>query len=185
MNTSLRPSTEDAILEAAFALFRENPGTSLADIAAKAGVGRATLHRYFPSRDDLVRALALTAISEMDAAADAACEDASTHAEALRRCLDALIPLGDRHGFLATEPLDDPAILSAFERQTEETLELVEAAKAEGVFAGDVPATWIVQAYDHLLYAAWECVKDGELTHAQAAKLAWRSLTTGLGPDGK
>lgn len=182
MKAPVRLSSEDALIEAAFALLAENPGASLAEIAERAGVGRATLHRHFSGRDDLIRALAHRAIEEMDAAAEAACANATSCSDALRRTLEALIPLGDRHGFLAREPVeDDPLISAEFDRQMRETREMAEAAKAEGVFDRNVPTAWIVQAYDHLLYAAWESVKAGETTATQAADLAWRTLTSGLG----
>ena len=184
MTNALKLSSREALVEAAFSLLSRDPGASLADIAAAAGVGRATLHRHFAGREELIRALAMIAIAEMDEAAEAACEDAPTNTEALKRCLEVLIPLGDRHGFLAREPLEnDPKIRAEFERQLSETWSMVEAAKLEGAFDKIVPTAWIVQAYDHLLYAAWESVNAGEATHAQAAALAWRTLTAGLKGD--
>ena len=185
MTNPIRPSTRDAIVEAAFDVLSRDPSAALAQVAERAGVGRATLHRHFATREDLVRALALTAIEEMDAAAEAACADATSHEDAFRRMLTVLIPLGDRHGFLSREPVDDdPAIAAEFQRQTDETREMVEGAKAEGLFDPAVPTAWITQAFDHLLYAAWESVRAGEATHAQAADLAWRTLTHGLGTGG-
>lgn len=181
MTPPLRPTTRDAIIEAAFNTLSRDPSASLSDIADHAGVGRATLHRHFASRDDLVRALALIAIDEMDRAAEAACAHTNSYAEAFENTLIALIPLGDRHGFLAGEPVeDDPGIADAFARQQNETRALVDAAKAEGLFDPSVPTEWVVQAFDHLLYAGWQSVKDGDATHRQAADLAWRTLTIGL-----
>ncbi len=181
MKTPIRPTAKDAIIEAAFEVLSRDPSASLSEVADHAGIGRATLHRHFASRSDLTRALALIAIEEMDAAAEAACEDAVSYADAFRRTFAALIPLGDRHGFLALEPIeDDPDIAEAFERQRQDTRDLVEEAKKEGLFDHSVPTDWITQAFDHLLYAAWESVKSGETTHAQAADLAWRTLTIGL-----
>ncbi|MEM9168610.1 MAG: helix-turn-helix domain-containing protein [Pseudomonadota bacterium] len=182
MTDPLRPPAKDALICAAFDVFSRNRGAALSDVADRAGVGRATLHRHFADRKDLLRTLALVALDEMDAAADKACEAAETYAEALRLSLGALIPLGDRYGFLANEPFDDdPAIAAAYERQMSEMRDMVEDAKREGAFDRDAPTAWIVQAFDHLLYAAWESVKAGDATHAQAADLAWRTLTTGLG----
>lgn len=182
MTISPRLSTKDAIIEAAFDLLSRDSGASLGDIANAAGVGRATLHRHFASRDDLIKTLAMLAMEEMDQAAEAACEEASSYGDALRRMLAVLIPLGDRHGFLATEPLEnDPDMVAAYKRQMNETREMIEAAKKEGTFDRAVPTSWIAQSYDHLLYAGWESVKAGEVTKAQAVDLAWRTLTKGLG----
>ena len=182
MKLSIRPSTRDAIIEAAFQVLNKNPGAALADIAARAGVGRATLHRHFASRDDLVRALAKIAAREMEDAVEAACADARAHGEVARLALQALIPLGDRHGFLALEAFaNDPEMQAIYAREQRETAEMVEAAKGEGLFDPAVPTSWIVQAYDHLMYAGWESVKAGEATPEQAASLAWRTLIHGLG----
>ncbi|MDR7292853.1 AcrR family transcriptional regulator [Pseudoglutamicibacter albus] len=63
------------ILRAAWALFEEHgTGVSLRAIAAEAGVGIATLYRSFPTRDDLLLALAMQATDEGLAAMDCALE---------------------------------------------------------------------------------------------------------------
>ena len=182
MTVSLRPTAEAAIIAASFELLAENPGASLGDIAKRAGVGRATLHRYFSSREDLLLALTRAAIREMDEAVDVACEGAPSHSDALYLCLEALVPLGDRYRFLANEPLDDhPDIAKEFARQDREMLELIEETKEEGLFDSAVPSKWIVSSFEHLLYAAWKSVNNQECTPTQATGLAWRTLTTGLG----
>lgn len=186
MTDSLRPPTRDAIVEAAFAVFSKNPSAALSDVAERAGVGRATLHRHFASRNDLVRELAVLAGKEMNDAVEAACVDAKSYSEVARLALQALIPLGDRHGFLALEAFaDDPEMQAEHERDKRETTEMIDAAKAEGLFDKSVPTPWIVQAFDHLMYAGWESVNTGETTHDQAASLAWRTLIYGLGRQGK
>ncbi|WOE76291.1 TetR/AcrR family transcriptional regulator [Alterisphingorhabdus coralli] len=182
MIDSLRPSASAALIEAAFTLLSENPAASLADIAERAGVGRATLHRHFSGRDDLILTLGKTALREMEDAAETACTDVLSHSEALRRTLEALIPLGDRYRFLMREQIEEhPEILAELERQQREMRDMINEAKAEGLFDTAVPTAWIAQAYDNLLYAAWEAVKAQDLTPTQASTLAWQTLTKGLG----
>ena len=182
MSNSIRLPSRDAIIEAAFSVFSRDPSAALSEVATLAGVGRATLHRHFASRDDLIRALAKIALQEMDDAVDAACANVASYSEAARVSLQALIPLGDRYGFLELEPLDqDPDLKADFARQQRETEEMVDAAKREGQFDKSAPTSWIVRAYDNLLYAGWESVKAGETTPDQAAQLAWKTLTSGLG----
>lgn len=182
MTDALRPSARDALIEAAFVVFARDSSAPLAAVAEKAGVGRATLHRHFAGRADLVRALARQAVTEMDAAVEAATADAPSWSAALRGTLTALVPLGDRYGFLNREPIDDlPEIAAEYRRWNAETRAAVEAAQREGVFDPTIPPAWIADAFDHLLDAAWEAVRARRLTHAQAADLAWRTLTAGLG----
>ncbi|MEM1132044.1 MAG: helix-turn-helix domain-containing protein [Pseudomonadota bacterium] len=184
MTDSLRPSASAALIEAAFTILSENPAASLADIAERAGVGRATLHRHFSGRDDLILTLGKTALEEMEAAAEAACANVPSHSEALRCTLEALIPLGDRYRFLMREQIEDnPEIIAELDRQQREMHDMINAAKDEGLFDTTVPTAWIAQAYDNLLYAAWEAVKAQDLTPAQASTLAWQTLTQGLGAN--
>ena len=181
MTDSTRLSARDAIIESGFRLLARNPSASLEDIANSAGVGRATLHRHFNGRDDLMETLALTALRELDEAAETAAEGAPSWTSAMKRILYALIPLGNRHSFIWREPIEHlPAIQTKMQKLAAKTSEMIEAAKKEGTFHDTVPTEWISQAYDNLIYAAWELVRSGEATPKQAAALAWTTLTHGL-----
>ena len=186
MTNLIRLPSREAIIEAGFTVLNRNPSASLAQVAELAGVGRATLHRHFLSREALIHALAEIAITEMDEVVEEACADVKSYGEALRVSLEVLIPMGDRYGFLASEAIEHaPDLQKEFARQQHETEEMVEAAKREKVFDRAVPTAWIVQAFDYLLMAAWESVRTGDVTQAQAADLAWQTLTSGLGRQRK
>ncbi len=182
MKNSIRPSSEDAIIEAAFTLLNKDPSASLSQIASLAGVGRATLHRYFSSREDLIKTLAQTAIREMNDVVENAIQDIDSYTEVAKIILEVLIPLGDRHGFLALEAFEhDEELKTEFKRQKQETADLMEGLKEEGLLDISTPTSWIIQVYDHILFAAWESVKNGETTVSQASDLAWRTFINGLG----
>lgn len=175
--------TRDAIVDAAFAVLSTRPGASLAEVAEAAQVGRATLHRHFRSREDLTGALARQAIVELRAAVDVATEDAESHTEGLRLALEAIVPLGARQWFLSSEGVEkDAEVATMLAEDHASLLREIEAARAEGAFAPNVPGAWIVQAYDAVIYAAWTMVRREEATPRQAAELAWRTLTSGMGP---
>ncbi len=177
--------TQAAILDAAAARWAANPGASLGEIAADAGVGRATLHRYFPSREALARELALDALRACDEACTEIEEQASSAADALARVIAALVPLGDRVQCLVSLPevFQDTEVVGVCRRQSRETADLVEAAKAEGGLDPTVPTAWIVEALDALIYAAWTAVQDGRLAKNDAALFVDRTLFHGLAPS--
>lgn len=182
--TRIRPTTYDAILEAGYRLLSTNRGTAMADITEVAGVGRATLHRHFSTREDLLSALAKLAHKDLSEAVEAATKDAKTYAEGLRLALDAVIPLADRQAFLTMEAADhDIEVARAFEADRRKTAAAFDAAKFEGSFADDIPTAWMVAMFDAVIGAAWELVLSGEATHKQAAAFAWRTLTNGLSGD--
>ncbi len=179
--TKFRLNTRDAIIEAAFELFNENPTTSLGEIAERAGVGRATLHRHFAGRSELMQALARVALTELEAAVSDATDNADSYAEGFRLSLFAIVPLASRQWFLANEVNDaDPETAAAYAASRKELSEDVEHAKAEGLFDAHLPTAWIVEVYENLIYAAWTLVQSGEATPKQAAELAWRTFSTGL-----
>lgn len=178
----IRLSTKNAIIEAAFQLFKENPRASLAEIAGLAGVGRVTLHRYFSGRDELVIELAKMAIKELDQVAEHAASNAVTYTEALRLMLFALVPLADRQWFLANQAVEGHTeIQDEYQRQTQEMIEIIELAKHEGALDPSLPSVWVSEAYDGLLFAAWEMVRKDELTVKQAADYAWKTFIGGVG----
>ena len=158
----------------------------MADIAAKAGVGRATLYRFFPTRDDLVRALALGSLRQIDEATQAIPYESITAEQALAEIVEVIVPLGNRFRFLSTEPaaLTDPEIKAIFDRQRNELAELVEAMKAEGSLDRAIPTAWAVAAIEALIYAAWESVDDGSVARRDAAALAFRTMVKGVRADG-
>ena len=178
----LRPPMRQAILDAAIDTFARNPGASLSEIATRAGVGRASLHRHFASRADLIAAASQQCMDEIDAATAAALKDAHTARERLSRMLEAVVPLGDRYHFLVSETADDESVRKRYEEELDWLARLVDDLKAEGVIAADAPSSWAVANIDAQVWLAWSEVAAGRLAPAHAADLALRTLLEGLGP---
>lgn len=173
--------SEHALLEAGFAVLSRNPGASLSDVAKEAGVGRATLHRHFSGRTDLVTALARRAMQELSDAVDAATEGAPSYWEGLRLTMQAIIPLAHRHMFLMQEEILSPDVQAAFAEDERELRDAIDAAKSEGAIRADLPTEWVAQTFEHLVYAGWEVIRREEATPRQAAELAWSQFAKGAG----
>ena len=178
----LRLPMRQALLDAAIDTFARNPGASLSDVANRAGVGRASLHRHFRSRSDLVAAAARQCRDEIDAATAGALEDARTARDRLSRMLRAVVPLGDRYHFLASETVDDEDARKRYERDLDWLADLVADLEADGVIAADVPRSWVVANIDAQVWLAWSEVAAGNLAPVHAADLVLRTLLEGLGP---
>jgi AcrR family transcriptional regulator len=103
----MRPDrTLDLILEAATRVFTQlGRAASMQDVAAEAGVGRATLYRYARSRDDLVEALQRRAIQHVAAQMEAADFDSVDPAAALERLVRAVLAAQEGFEFLSTEAM--------------------------------------------------------------------------------
>lgn len=178
----MNKSTRLALLDAAATTLAQKPGASLNDISKSAGVGRATLYRYFPNRDELLRELTIEAYERSEQAFAAVRVQGKSSVETLRDLIAALVPLGDRYHFLLSAPTfeDDPQIARFYEQQSLSWEELSEALKCEGVVAADVPTAWVVAAIEGLIYTVWTSVHDGYIARRDAADLVFRTLINGL-----
>ena len=176
-------TAESSILLAAATTLARDPGASLQEIATEAGVGRATIHRYFAKREDLLRELALSCIREIDELTAPIGELDLTASEALLKVLEVVVPLGNRYRVLGSEGslINDPEASRGYQRHLEELSELVDQLKIEGAVAPDVPTTWVVSAIESLIYAAWSSAADGYIAEREAAQLVYRTVIAGLG----
>ena len=182
MKTAIRPSTREAIIDAAIATLAENPGASTSEIAMRAGVGRATLHRHFRKREDLILALQKQSLNETNQAVIDKINDSMTAAEKLQAMFEAIIPLGDRYHFLFNETTSDTETRSDYGYQLKWLNALVDELKTEQVVAADVPNSWAVAQLDQLIWTAWWEVACGRVAAADAPLLALRTFTGGLEP---
>lgn len=165
-------------------MLSENPRATLADIASAAGVGRATLHRHFKSRDDLVDTLAHDALD----ATESACADIDYYGQSaglsLRQTVEALVPLGAQYAFLTYQPIsesEDSPLGSRLRTQNQQMRELVIAARDEGMFSKDIPVAWLSASIDALIYAGWSSVRSGDIAPNDVSGLVLRTLERGLG----
>ncbi len=173
---------ERGILESAAGLLVVDRGASMERIAEAAGVGRTTLHRHFRSREALIRAIALDAIEECEAAIEKAGLEEGSVREATERLFEALIPVGERYHFLLAEAQleNDPEVVAAEERIDAPMRRLIGRGKADGTLRADVPDAWILNAMGALLFAAWEGVRDGDLAPRDTPGLVTRTLLSGV-----
>lgn len=178
------------LLEGAASVLAANPGSSMQDLARALGVGRATLHRHFSTRDELIGEIARDATEDGMARVDRARLDEGSPDAALARLVHELVPMGDRFHFLLSEPLlfglqssADPALAEFAKAEVDlkaAIVSLFERGKRDGTFRLDVPTAWAVSATVALVFAAWEAVQDGSLGSAQAPELVMTTLLAGF-----
>lgn len=176
----IRPRTLTAIVDAAIRLFSQNTGTSMSEVAREAGVGRATLHRHFRTKSELVNAIGIQCIEEMNAAVLSADSPNVPAIERMRLMLEAVIPLGDRYGFLRFVASSDKELEKGYLQQLDWVSTLVQDLKSDGTIATDVPTRWIVAQIDQLIWTAWTAVSLWRFSAEEATALTLRTFLQGL-----
>jgi TetR/AcrR family transcriptional repressor of mexCD-oprJ operon len=144
--TTLRARVSAAILEAAAAALAERgEQASMADVAAAAGMARATVYRYFPNREALFEALGRLAVEEAGERLRAGRLEEVAVAEAFERAVRALVAVGDSFVVVARESArPDPG---EFERRVAAPLRgLIERAQLLGEVRDDLPASWLMES---------------------------------------
>lgn len=183
MHSSRAKDTRRAdILNKASELLARQPAATLAEIADYAGIGKATLHRYFASREDLILALGYRALDLVARAIEATAPEQGSALDALRRVIDALVPLGDKLHFLLSEPvLDTHPDFNAADQATEAPiLRLIQQAQIEGDLRADLSAEWMLYVMNYALFAAWQSVHDGAVARRDAPRLLATTLFDGF-----
>ena len=134
-----------SILDAAVDALGEDPDVSMAEIARRTGVVRATIYVHFPTREALLESVTERAFAEVGAVIDAAKPQEGEPKEALARVVVAAWrTLGRYHPLVAINvTTSTPEELHARHAAVMgRLLPLIERGQAEGVFRTNVPATW-------------------------------------------
>ena len=198
---------ERRIVDAAARLLAARPSTGMSEIAAAAGLGRATLYRHFPTREALIAGLRAEAADAVDAVlarhgaaapadAPAAGEPAGAPAsgsagagggrpaDGFATLVEELLDVGERYRIVFADGDDERTREEARRRFELPLTALVEQAQARGELDRELPPQWIVVALRSVLEGLLAARADGRIGGADARRLAVRALLCGVGaPD--
>lgn len=180
-NTAAR--TRRDIVAAAIEAWSTDSGTSLTEIARRAGVGRTTLNRYFSSREDLVTEVDRVARAELGSALAQAELGRGTGLAALLRAAESLLAAPAILGLIFTDnPVIDPdAWDGSATREADSSLQAaITRGHRDGTIDPDLPVEWVETFLWTTLLAAQLSLAGGRPARRVAGWLE-RSLTGGIG----
>ncbi|NGO79337.1 TetR/AcrR family transcriptional regulator [Streptomyces sp. YC504] len=173
-----------AILEAAERVLSADPGASMEQIAAAAGVARTTIHRRFAHRQALIDALALSAARQLAAAVDDGRPDTAPPLVALHRITANVLEVKGAWAFALGVPADPESEAAALHEEIGRTcITVLERARADRLIAETADLLWARRVY----YALLGETLHGNTDDADPDTLAARIVDTllhGFGPRG-
>jgi AcrR family transcriptional regulator len=168
------------VLRTGARLLAEDPATTIATIAAEAGVDRRTVYRRFETREALLAAVFQAKIDSSERVLDEARLVEAPVTVALHRYVEGIIPVS-REWPLDTRRMmrADPAASTRREEQSRRLDTFVQRAIDEGVLRADLPPGWARSLLDALVDSAAHDFAGIEAP--RAADLVVDTLLNGIG----
>ena len=159
----------EAIVEAAARTLSENPRAVMQQIAEEAGLHRATVHRHFASRDDLivaVRRRSLDALGQQLTEVLSGPERPS--GEMLDLVVRTMLEVGDRYRVYQYTTWHDATIEERRGELSEPVFRLLTTAQKDGQVRGDVSVEMLAAALGGLIWAVLPHIARGTMTTDEA-----------------
>ncbi|MEV4423029.1 helix-turn-helix domain-containing protein [Patulibacter sp. NPDC049589] len=182
----------DLVVAAAVRVLSERPDASMREIAEASGVGRTTVYRHFPQRDDLVRALFRRVFEEAHEIAERfVAEGRAAWAAGDGDGLEVVVALtaefadiGERYRFLGVHRELEAEQLEALsaEHGTEPLESYLAEAQARGELRTDLTVPWMMDVVHGLTMMAAQHVRLGAGTVDELRPMLAATVRGALGP---
>jgi AcrR family transcriptional regulator len=159
-----------SIIDAALEALASDPDVSMAEIARRAGVVRATIYMHFPTRESLLDAVMEHAVGQVADATREAEPTLGEPEEALDRVLRGTWhKLSDFHALLAinTARLSAKELHRRHQPVMSQFVPLIERGQESGAFRSDLPVSWHLAMIRAIAHAASAEVRSGRIEEAR------------------
>ena len=174
-----------AIRQAALDTLASDPDASMAEIARRAGVVRATIYAHFPTRESLLDAVMELATGQVAQAMSDAEPDRGEPREALERVLRATWrQLSQFHSVLEIniKRLSAEELRRRHLPMTTQLVALVERGQASGVFRRDLSAEWEIAVIRSIIHTASVELQGGRISEADVEATMLATVFGAIGP---
>jgi AcrR family transcriptional regulator len=178
--------SREQIATRAIAHLNSAPAASMGEIARAAGVSRATLHRHFATREELILALGRRAHEAWrrlheEVGLETAVRTGLRLEETLRNLVLAYTGIVEEHGFVLTEHLlmSDPETARGAEELESREIELFTLCQRAGILRADLPARWVSNTLYGLLISLRESLRRGDIARRDAPRLLLETFLRG------
>lgn len=159
-----------------------NPGASTGEIASAAGVSRATLHRVFGARDELVGTVYGWLLEQCNQIFDRCRIESGPVLEVFDLLVEDSYPLAQSYWLLIAKPeLESvPEIRDGVGRLDSRLEDFFVRGQKEGLFRPDLPSRWLVYSLGSQVMSAWYLVDEGYAGAREVPRLVRTAVLDGV-----
>jgi AcrR family transcriptional regulator len=171
------------VLDAAVALLADRPQATMQEIADASGLGRTTVYRHFPRRQDLVEALFADVLREAGQTIDEALHEPGSPHELLCALGPRLIAIGDRYRFLEAHPDMRERAMTVGGEIGNPLASFLAEAQARGELRDDLPVAWMLTTLRGLAVVAMYELTAGRITVEEAGSFVGETVAAAFAPE--
>ncbi len=170
------------VLDAAVTLLAQRPQATMQEVAEASGLGRTTVYRHFPRRQDLIDALFAEVLREATDTITEALRTATSARELLCDLGPRFIAIGDRYRFIDAHPDLRERALSPAEEVANPLATYLTQAQERGDIRDDLPVAWILTTLRGLGVVAMVEVNAGRMTVEEAGRRVGETCAAAFTP---
>ncbi|WP_445183400.1 TetR/AcrR family transcriptional regulator [Pseudonocardia sp. Cha107L01] len=172
----------DTILQTGARLLAQDPSTSIATIAAEAGISRRVVHRRFTGREALLDAVIHTKLDAIDAVLSDARLDSAPVAVALHRFIEGIITVVCRYPIDQDQMCrDDAASYARMLDHRKRIAAFLQRAMDQGLIRSDLPGGMAEALLKQIVGLLARQFSDHD--PARAADIAVDTILKGIGDN--
>jgi AcrR family transcriptional regulator len=166
------------VLDAAIALLAQRPQATMQEVADACGLGRTTVYRHFPKRQDLIDALFEEVLHEAAETIEDALHESGSARELLCDIGTRIIAIGDRFAFLDAHPELRERALGENGPAGDPLGAYLAAAQERGEIRADLPVAWMLTTLRGLAIVAMVERQAGRMTVEEAGRYVGETVAT-------
>jgi TetR/AcrR family transcriptional regulator, mexCD-oprJ operon repressor len=179
----LSPTARGILDSVAHVFADRGSAVSITEIAARSGVGRATLYRYFPTREVLMVELQRVAVQDVGHGLRAANLDAIDVPAALERAVRVVLSVGHRYAAVVREQV--PVSREVADVLVRDPIRgMLARGQAEGVLRPDCTPAWLEDMFVGLIDAGLEQIVRRGADMDATARMVVGAYLEGAGANG-
>lgn len=179
--TATKPRNHESLLLSLVNALADQPRASMGQLAAMVGLSRATLCRYFPSRDAMMLAMFVAGIASAQQALVQARPNESPAEHAIKRLIEELLPIAELYAYVDRQMQTDESMDARVQPLRASLIALFQQWQGSGELRVDLPAAWLVESMSALLRSAATMIRSGRLARRDAVQsvfdLLWRGMS--------